>query len=256
MNKPVEDISTEWAELKIVVVVPTYNNERTLAAVLDSLLEYASDIIVVNDGSTDDTGSILENYAEKLQVISYFPNRGKGYAIRRGFETAVKRGFRYAVTIDSDGQHFASDLPVFVRAIEQHPGSLLVGDRGMTHENKPGGSTFANRFSNFWFTVQTGIRLPDTQSGYRLYPLEKMGKMKLFTRRYEAELELLVFSAWRNIPVLPVPIKVYYAPKEEKVSHFRPFQDFFRISVLNTVMVFLAVLYGYTSVFIRRWLKK
>ena len=164
MNKPTEDISTKWAKLKIAVVVPTYNNERTLAAVLVSLLEYTEDIIVVNDGSTDSTQVILENYADKVRVVSYLPNRGKGYAIRRGFEAAVKRGFRYAITIDSDGQHFASDLPAFVSAIGQHPGSLLVGDRGMIHENKSGGSTFANRFSNFWFTVQTGIRLPDTQS--------------------------------------------------------------------------------------------
>jgi uncharacterized protein (DUF2062 family) len=91
--------------------------------------------------------------------------------------------------------------------------------------------------------VTTGIKLPDTQSGYRLYPLEPLKNIRFITRRFEFEVEVLVRAAWRKIPVKAVPVKVYYAPEGERVSHFRPFMDFFRISVLNTVLVLLALLF-------------
>ena len=167
--------------------------------------------------------------------------------MKTAFREAVRRGYDYAITIDSDGQHSVDDLAVFFHEIRQHPDSLLIGSRGMDHPNMPQQNNFANKFSNFWFVLQTAHRLPDTQSGYRLYPLRKMGKMHLFTNRYETELEILVRSAWRGIRLLPVPVSVYYPPKEERVSHFRPRADFLRISLLNTVFCVLAVVYGYPS---------
>lgn len=251
-----KSIAERLSDLRIAVIVPTYNNYKTINQVVDSLLKYTSDIIVVNDGSTDSTSELLKEYTNKIRIIQYSPNRGKGYALVTGFKKAMELGFRYALTIDSDGQHYASDMVNFVTEIEQYPDSFIVGSRLLQQENMSGGSTFANRFSNFWYRLQTGINLPDTQSGYRLYPLAKMGNMKIWTSRYEAELEMLVFSAWRGIDMRPIKISVYYAPKEEKVSHFRPFQDFFRISVLNSVLVLLAIVYGYPRTFIRKLLKK
>ena len=109
----------------------------------------------------------------------------------------------------------------------------------------PGGNTFANRFSNFWFTIQTGIRLPDTQTGFRLYPLKRLSGTRFVTSRYEAELELLVFAAWAGVELVSVPVRVFYPSQEERVTHFRPVADFARISVLNTVLCFLAVVYGW-----------
>lgn len=120
----------------------------------------------------------------------------------------------------------------------------------------PGGNTFANRFSNFWFRVQTGIDFPDTQSGFRLYPIQRMRKMHIYTHRYESELEMLVRAAWEGIPLRAIPIEVYYAPAGERVTHFRPFRDFARISVLNTVFVFGALLYGYPKMLYRRLMRK
>lgn len=116
----------------------------------------------------------------------------------------------------------------------------------------PGGNTFANKFSNFWFTVQTFKRLPDTQTGYRLYPLHKLSGTRLITSRYEAELELLVFAAWRGVELVSVPVRVYYPPEGERVTHFRPTADFARISVLNTVLCFLAVVYGWPRMLFQR----
>lgn len=228
--------------LQACVIIPTYNNAATLGSLIKEVSQYTQHIIVVNDGSTDDTLFVVQSFAQ-VQVISYEKNKGKGWALRQAFVYARKQNYIYAITIDSDGQHFAKDLPVFINKIEQEPGSLIIGVRNMSQETVPGKSSFGYRFSNFWFRVETGIRCPDTQSGYRLYPLIPLQKMHFFTLKYEFEIEVLVKAAWKGIPVISVPVTVYYAPKEERVSHFRPFKDFFRISILNAILVLIAFLY-------------
>ena len=234
--------------LKICTLVPTYNNGGTLRDVVERVLTYCTDVIVINDGCTDTSAEILASFGDRITVVDYGKNRGKGYALKQGFKKAKAMGFQYALTIDSDGQHFPEDIPLFVEAIEQHPGALIVGSRNLNQENMPGGNTFANKFSNFWFKVQTGIDLPDTQTGYRLYPLQKLPR--IFSARYEAELSLLVFSAWRGIDLVPIKVNVCYP--EDRVTHFRPFWDFFRISVLNTILCLVAIVYGWPS----RWIRK
>jgi len=247
-----EDLRLFLKTKRVCVIIPTYNNGGTVVEVARAVLDYCDDVFVVDDGSTDDTATRLQEAALPIQIIRYSPNKGKGIALTTGFREALKQGFHHAITLDADGQHKAEDIPIFANALQAHEGSLFIGSRGLVHENMPKKNTFANRFSNFWFTVQTGKKLPDTQTGFRLYPLLKMGKMRLFTSRYEAELELLVFSAWRNIDILALPIHVYYPPAEERISHFRPGRDFARISLLNTCLCFAAILYGYPSMLIRR----
>lgn len=231
------------------VIIPTYNNAATIRQVINDVKQYTQNIIVVNDGCTDDTHSLLMDTG--VRVIEYGRNRGKGYALKKGFKAARDLGFDYAITLDADGQHFASDIPSFVNMIRQEPGSLIVGSRNLTEKNMPTINTFANRFSNFWFRLQTGIRLPDTQTGFRLYPLKRIGGLWWITSRYEAELELLVYAAWRNIRIIPIGIKVYYPPNDQRVTHFRPVYDFSRISLLNVLLCFLAIVYGLPSKLIR-----
>ena len=240
----------------ICVVIPTYNNGKTLAAVIDSVLEHIASVVVVNDGSTDGTSKILDEYKERIKIITYEKNQGKGYALKRGFDCAEQMGYNYVLTIDSDGQHYTEDIPSFLETAKQYPNALIVGNRNLVQDNMPKKNTFANKFSNFWFALQTGIKLPDTQTGFRLYPLEKMRRLRPFTSRYEAELELLVRCAWRRIKLVAMPVRVYYAPEGERVSHFRPAVDFLRISLLNTLLVFLAAVYGYPSKFFRYLLRK
>lgn len=236
--------------LKCVVVMPTYNNAGTIAQVISDVKNYTNDVIVVNDGSTDNTASILSSI-EGIKVIDYPNNKGKGYALKLGLAKAYEWGYRYGITIDSDGQHYADDIPVFIEKIEEKPDSLLIGARNLTADNMPSKNTFANKFSNFWYKVETWQELSDTQSGFRLYPLEKLQKIHFITRRYEFEVEVIVRAAWRGINVENVPIKVYYPPVEERVSHFRPLKDFTRISILNTVLVLYALLFYYPWKFLR-----
>ena len=236
--------------LKCAVIIPTYNNVGTIATVIADVKKYASDIIVVNDGCTDNTAEILSSI-EGIKVIDYAKNRGKGYALRLGLKRAYEWGYEYAITIDADGQHYADDIPVFIDRIEEEPNSLLVGARNLAADNMPSKNTFANKFSNFWYRVETGKRLTDTQSGYRLYPLKPLHNIRLITRRYEFEVEIIVRAAWRGVNVENVPIKVYYPPVEERVSHFRPLHDFTRISILNTVLVLYALLLYYPWKFLQ-----
>ena len=209
------------------------------------------DIIVVNDGCTDDTLARLATLDFPVTIVSHTHNKGKGAALRSGFRKAIEQGYDYALTIDADGQHFPEDIPLLLRALDIHPNAFIVGSRQFTDENMSGKSKFANRFSNFWFRLQTTVKLPDTQTGMRIYPLKRLYGLNILTSRYEAELELLVFAAWHNVPMVPVPIRVYYPPKEKRVSHFRPAYDFTRISILNTFLCIGAVLFGYVNMYWR-----
>lgn len=241
------------ARLKCCVIIPTYNNHKTLKRVLDGVLYYTQNIIVVNDGATDTTREILNEYPQITQV--HLPtNKGKGVALRTGFKTARDAGYNYAITIDSDGQHFPDDIPVFINALEAEGDALLIGSRNMAQEGVPKKSSFGNKFSNFWFWFETGIKLEDTQSGYRLYPLHKI-PTKYYTTKFEFEIEVIVRAAWNGLPVKNIPVKVLY-DMNERVSHFRPFNDFSRISVLNTVLVVISLLYIKPRDFIRSFKKK
>lgn len=238
------NIKQRLEKLNCVVLIPTYNNAGTLLQVIDDVRRYANDIMVVNDGSTDNTADLLATQSD-LRVIAYERNRGKGYALKRGLREAARIGYAYAITIDSDGQHYANDIAVFVEAAERSANTLFVGARNLQAENMPSRNTFANKFSNFWFWAETGTHLADTQSGFRLYPLAEFTKMHFITSRYEFEVEVLVRAAWKGLKVENVPIKVYYPPADKRVSHFRPLRDFTRISILNTYLVLVALLVYY-----------
>ncbi len=227
----------------ICVVIPTYNNVGTIRSVVEETLRHCDDVIVVADGCTDGTTEALQS-VKGITLVAYATNRGKGYALKQGFRKALSMGFAYAITLDADGQHYPHDIAKFLRANQEHPGAMIIGCRRLDGVERSKGSSFANKFSNFWFYVQTGKALTDTQTGYRLYPLRKLHGLSLLTSRYEAELELLVFTAWHGVKIYGTDIDVYYPPREERVSHFRPAKDFARISVLNTILCLLAVVYG------------
>lgn len=243
---------------KLAVLIPTYNNIGTLAGVIDGVLRHTKNIIVVNDGSTDGTEALLKDYLDKneIHLVSYPVNQGKGWALRQGFTRALQLGYDYVISIDSDGQHFPEDLNAFIQKLEETGPALIIGARNMNQSSVPGKSSFGNKFSNFWFWVETGIKAPDTQSGYRLYPVRLMEGTKYFTKKFEFEIEVIVRSAWKGIAIESVPVKVYYAPGNERVSHFRPFRDFTRISILNTVLVIITLLYINPRNFVRALFRK
>lgn len=242
-------------ENEVCAVIPTYQNAKTLLQVVADVHRVVDTVFVVDDGSNDGTAALLDKATGSKRpekVLTHPKNCGKGAALKTGLTYARQQGFRYAVTVDADGQHRADDIPALLKAVEEEPDALAIGSRGLQHENMPAKSTFANRFSNFWFALQTLQRLPDTQSGLRVYPLRRLHGLRWMSARYEAELTLLVFSAWAGVKLLPVPVSVYYPPRDQRVTHFRPGRDFTRISVLNTLLCFFMVVYGWPRIFCRQ----
>lgn len=237
--------------MKTCALIPTYNNISTIRDVVSRTLAYLP-VIVVADGSSDGTLEVVQGMSDaNLTIVSYPVNRGKGYALKQGFLKAKELGYTHVVTLDADGQHYPEDIPLLLRMSRVRPDAIIVGSRRLQQANMPRKNTFANRFSNFWFALQTGLRLPDTQTGFRVYPLDGIHGLWCLPPRYEAELLLLVLSVWALTPAIPVPVRVYYPPQEERVSFFRPGIDFTRISVMNTILCVLAVVYGLPRRYIR-----
>ena len=239
------------SDIQGCIIIPTYNNEKTLRRVVIEIMSIVpkESIIIVNDGSTDSTNEILNEFENHLLILKNEQNKGKGFSLRKGFKKAIELGFQNAITIDSDGQHYPEDIQLIIEKGFKNKGAVIMGSRNMQQDGVPQKSSFGNKFSNFWFKIETWITLPDTQTGFRLYPLEPLRKMHLFTNKFELEIEVIVRLAWKNVKFVPVQIRVKYDP-DERVSHFRPGRDFFRISVLNSILVTFALIYYYPKRFL------
>jgi glycosyltransferase involved in cell wall biosynthesis len=202
---------------------------------------YIQEILVVVDGSTDNTLEVLKGLPI-MPLLAFSENRGKGHALKAGFREAEKLGWSHAITMDSDGQHKAENISDFIRDIKANPAAIIIGDRDMSAPEIPGGSKFGKKFTNFWLKVETGQDIADGQSGFRSYPVKEINKIRTFFSRYEFEVEILARAIWAGIPVTAIPVAVEYRPPGGRVSHFRPFMDNFRTSVLNTILVTRRVL--------------
>ena len=148
---------------RYIALIPAYEPEQRLAGLTDDLKKRGFDVVVVDDGSGPDYRALFEELAQKATVLTHAKNRGKGIALRTGLEEARRLGYRFALTIDADGQHDPGDIPALVAAAGEK--TLVIGSRNIAADGMSSGSTFANKLSNFWFTVKTGRKLPDTQTG-------------------------------------------------------------------------------------------
>jgi glycosyltransferase involved in cell wall biosynthesis len=236
------------SKYRCCILIPTYNNAKTIKNIVYQCKKYCNDIWVINDGSTDETGEILKTISN-IKILTQNKNEGKGVAIRRSFKEALIEGFENIITIDSDGQHDPQDIAIFAEALNNQANTLYIGSRNMDQDVIPGKSKFGHKNSNFWFWVETGIEAKDTQSGFRLYPLEPIRNIIFFTWRYEFEIEVIVRLAWKGVPLNFIPIKVYYP--ENRVSHFRPIPDFTRVAILNIFLVILALIWYRPILFIK-----
>ncbi len=223
------------APLKTLLLIPVYNHAATLRGVVEACLREGYPVLVVDDGSSD--GS-LEAVADLPIARHRLPrNRGKGAAIQAGAAIAADLGFEAILTLDADGQHDPADARRLLEAALPFWPAIALGARQMEALNVPSSSRFGMAFSNFWVRLECGKALPDTQSGYRLYPTALLTLGGFLSRRYTFEIEVLVRGAWAGLPVISTPVSVYYAPGAQRISHFRKFRDNLRLSVLHTYLV-------------------
>lgn len=252
------EITSKLKTYRCCVVLPTYNNQKTLQRVIDGVLVYTMDILVVNDGSTDATNDILSQYPQIIQLHQP-KNIGKGHALKIGFKHAFSMGFDYAITLDTDGQHFPVDIPNFIQALDasENKNILIIGDRNMNEADVLARSAKGNRVSTFWMKAATGLELQDSQSGFRLYPIKDIKDIRFMksTKKFEFEIEAIVKSFWSGTEIVHVPIHVLY-DLSERVSHFRPFMDIARMVVLYTWFLLVRLFYITPRSFFRKLKKK
>jgi len=215
----------------VLLVIPVYNHARTLRRVVESALGEGFAVLVVDDGSTDrplESLRGLEVHTHRLET-----NQGKGAALLEAARVAEAEGFEALLTLDADGQHDPAEASRLLSAAQDWP-CVVVGVRAMEGPEVPASSRFGRAFSNFWIHLECGLRLQDTQSGYRIYPVALLRDTPFLTRRYTFEVEALVRAAWAGLPIREVPISVSY---RDRITHFRAFRDNLRLTGLHTWLV-------------------
>jgi len=217
--------------VKPCVIIPCFNHAETVAAVARAALAHCP-VLIVDDGSTVSLPEM-----PGCTVIRLERNSGKGAALRAGFRRANELGFTHAITMDSDGQHFPEDLPKFLAVASTQPEALAVGVRDFYAAGCPTHRRRSNAVSTFWFRVETGVSLGDTQCGFRCYPVALVQRLKTRSGRYAFELELMVRASWAGTPIVAVPVKCTYAPEQLRQSHFRPVRDLAHITIMNIGLV-------------------
>jgi len=215
---------------KPVVVCPTYNNAGTPMDVLARVEAQELPIFVVNDGSTDDTPRLLEQWlsaehALPVQVLRHEVNRGKAQALQTGFAAALAQGYTHAITLDTDGQHDPEDLPKLVDASREKPYALVLGWRDEAIEGYPMRSQLGRRLSNLCIRLECGARVRDSQTGFRVYPLALIEAVSCRSGHFGFESEIITRAAWAGCPIEQVPVNSRYFRAEQRVSHFRPVLD-------------------------------
>lgn len=198
-----------------------------IGAVVRGTLAHLPRVLVVDDGSHDRTADAAK--AAGAEVLRLPANRGKGEALRSGLRALRERGVAHALTLDGDGQHLPDDVPALLRASAEAPRALVLGAR----QAAPGSVTrvraFGNRFANRWVEIACGARLDDTQSGFRVYPIDETLALGCRARRFAFETEVVIRAVRAGLPIRSVPVRVWNPPPGERVSHFRGFSDSVRI---------------------------
>jgi uncharacterized protein (DUF2062 family) len=212
------------------VVLPTFDNARTLAGIVTKVTRLGLQALVVNDGSTDDTASVAAALAKDplVTVIAHERNRGKAAALMSGFAAAEAAGYTHAVTIDTDGQLNPDEIPRLLEVARREPNAFVIGTRDAAAADYPGRSRLGRWASNTLVRWQSGLRVADSQCGFRVYPLAMVRAMNCRASRYGFETEVITRAAWAGRAVREVPVSCSYLPHGQRVSHFRPWVDSFR----------------------------
>ncbi len=218
------------SDFNAVVVVPTYNNAATLTDILDRIECIGVAMIVIDDGASDDTPSILKQWVGQkhsvyVKVLTHQKNQGKAAALMTGFSGARRLGYTHAVTMDTDGQLSPEDIPAMLAAAKSSPDALVLGRRSTTTPGLPQSNLIGWYTSGLGIWVETGVALIDSQCGLRIYPLRLFDHVQCRVGRFGFEAEIIARALWAGFSIIEVPVACEYPPQDQSVSHFRPVKD-------------------------------
>lgn len=229
--------------MKIAAVIPARNEARTIRQVVSAAAEQVDRVIVIDDGSTDRTVAELDGF--DIDLIRHETAGGKAAALAAGFKQALTTGCDWVVTLDGDGQHDPTDISRLLEAARAHPEHLIIGARVRQRHRQPGIRKFANRFADFWISWASGQRVPDSQTGYRVYPRGLLEKVRPSTARrhgFVYETAMLIDGARAGHPCLAVAIDSVYQD-DARPSYFRPGRDVWEIFWFVFRRILLRALY-------------
>lgn len=218
----VQEVLDRKIIMKICVVIPSLNESSTIAELVKKIIEFKLDVLVIDDGSQDNTSEIAGDSGAK--VIRNEANEGKGASLSKGFRYCLENGYDAVITMDGDGQHSPDDLPVFIRGADSD-NSIIVGNRMQKTKNMPFVRLLTNKFMSWLISKVAKQKIPDTQCGFRLIKREVLEKVELSTARYEAESEILIKASKLGFKIGSVPIKSVY---KGEVSKINPLTDTIR----------------------------
>lgn len=212
---------------KVLVIIPAYNAARTVPDVVKSCINIISNIVVINDGSHDDTAAVAKSAG--AEVVSHPHNRGKGAALKTGFAWALEHGFDAVITLDADGQHLPREIPKFLAARAETHADLIIGGRAHLFGQMLPRRRLANRFSAWSIARASGTGITDSQSGFRLYSANLLRNVHLRTDGFDMESEVIVHAGRRGFKVITIPIELGFVDGIS-TSHYKPLKDTLRIA--------------------------
>lgn len=207
---------------KILVIIPALNAAGTIAGVVAAALRYRPEVVVINDGSTDDTDRVASEAG--AVVLRHAHNLGKGAALKTGFRYAVENGYTAIITLDADGQHLPSEIPKFIEARERTRAELIIGSRRHLFGGMLPRRRNANVFSAWAISKTAGVPVDDSQSGFRLYAASLLERVEIRANGFDAESEVIVRCGLAGIPIVMLPIELGFV-NGISTSHYRPIAD-------------------------------
>jgi len=208
--------------MKICLILPAYNEAETIGSIISQAHMYVESIIVVDDGSSDNTDQIASE--QDVVVLQHEINRGKGMALRTGFKYALENGYEIVITMDSDGQHEPADILRFIDKFHQDDADILIGARVFEKQKMPLHRRLNNKLVSRVGSWLCGQKIVDFQSGFRLIKSKVLHSITLETAHFETESELLIKAGRMGFRIETLPIRTIY---ENQVSNVKPFREMY-----------------------------